>query len=1297
MYVTIRQGIIKAPTNFLVYQSGVVAINTMDAGITITASHGDAEYLITEDRKTSITPAWIQIFSPLETYWLFWDINTRTAQITYTSTTVVPVYQKTTPITPILNTHWFNTNDNTMRVWDGFAWIEKIRVLAGILANTTTLTLAIAGVSQSGNNTPRNSGSILFDSTSTPIKRNLKTFLTTEDTIFYDSNNISATNIEAKTVWAQVIENINAFSVVSTLSDGTLKLASAEDIGISNIAMAMDSATLGDHVSVTLQGKITNPDWNWTQINQLLWLDINGQLTVTDPNTLNPIRPSRSPIARVISIDSIIFMPGLIASSSQVNNIIGLASTIRFGATKLSVDAILPINPIVVGNNDPRMTNARVALPHVHTALSIPTTAHNSLIASDVQSVLNSLYDTKIDSSGGTISGILSILQTPTSPYHAVNKQYVDNASSGFMFVDPVVAASTTHIPVLAGLTTIDGIELSANDRVLIKNQNNNIKNGIYTASVSAWTRTTDTDEVLEVHTGLYVFVQSGSINSQTGWVLTTPNPIIPDESSMIFVQFNGLGQITVGNGLLKTGNSISAITVTNSRLVSTLSGLDLVTTGVVPSTYNNVVVDLYGRVTSGNNVSYLTDNNIVTYTGDVTGTGNAIVELTLSSVGTPGTYTSVTTDINGRVISGSNPSSGVTPGTYNTVTVNDTGLVILAENTIYLTDNQQITLSGDITGSGTVNIETTLSNNGVMPGTYRIVTVDATGRVTSGDTGATGITPGTYNSLTINDWGNATAGTQEPYITDVTLSGDVTGAGAGSVTTTLSNTGVTANTYGSSMSVPVITVDAKGRITGLTTTVISGNPGGIYTNIIGDSNFSSVTLLLHGDGTNGSTTFTDSSLLNKTITRSGNAQISTTNSKFGGASILFDGGGDYLNIPTSADFAFGTGDFTIESWLYPVFPPNGYPICIYTNQQPMDVGLSIAQYGNNNIYINVAGSYINSGPNTLPDNTWTHFALTRSGTNLRLFINGTQVATTVTNSTNVTCAPNYPTIGGNSSGWDYKGYMDDFRVTKGIARYTSNFTAPTAAFSNVAVIGTLTSIQFNNNGVLGGSSSFIWDNTNNYLGVNKSTPTQALDVVGNITATGTLVLGTPLATTQGGTGLSTLGTGLQVLRTNTGATGLEWATVSSGSISVTNDTTTNNTCYPTFSTTTSGVVTTLEVSDTQLTFNPSTGTLFATNMATSSDKTLKENIVTIINGLDIINQIEPRQFNWKRTGEVGYGVVAQEIENLLPELVYEGSEYKSVNYNYIVGFLISAVKDLSQQVENSSAKIEYLLSQLPK
>jgi len=99
-----------------------------------------------------------------------------------------------------------------------------------------------------------------------------------------------------------------------------------------------------------------------------------------------------------------------------------------------------------------------------------------------------------------------------------------------------------------------------------------------------------------------------------------------------------------------------------------------------------------------------------------------------------------------------------------------------------------------------------------------------------------------------------------------------------------------------------------------------NGTPGKVTLkkeSVAADPYYNNVSLLLHGDGANGSTTIVDSSTSPKTVTAVGNAQISTAQSKFGGASLAFDGAGDYLTIPDDSSFDFGFNDFTIEGWIY--------------------------------------------------------------------------------------------------------------------------------------------------------------------------------------------------------------------------------------------------------------------------------------------------------------------------------------------------------------------------------------------
>lgn len=217
----------------------------------------------------------------------------------------------------------------------------------------------------------------------------------------------------------------------------------------------------------------------------------------------------------------------------------------------------------------------------------------------------------------------------------------------------------------------------------------------------------------------------------------------------------------------------------------------------------------------------------------------------------------------------------------------------------------------------------------------------------------------------------------------------------------------------------------------------------------ITDPYFSSVSLLLNGDGTNGSTTFTDLSSTPKTITVGGNAQISTAVKKYGTGAMYFDGGNTRLNVTSHTNLNL-TDDFTIEFWMYPLTAVSAYPFVITTGDGSVAAETSIVyNYPNSGINFAVAdGKSITANAPT--DNTWHHIVVSRQGTTTRMFIDGVKVGTDITAAYTFTQSKNWY-IGDrqdNAGGANYpfKGYIDDLRITKGLARYTQNFTPPTAA-----------------------------------------------------------------------------------------------------------------------------------------------------------------------------------------------------------------------------------------------------------
>jgi len=209
------------------------------------------------------------------------------------------------------------------------------------------------------------------------------------------------------------------------------------------------------------------------------------------------------------------------------------------------------------------------------------------------------------------------------------------------------------------------------------------------------------------------------------------------------------------------------------------------------------------------------------------------------------------------------------------------------------------------------------------------------------------------------------------------------------------------------------------------------------------DPNFSSVSLLLHMDGSNGSTTFTDASSIGHTITVGENAQVTTTLPKYGTGALLCDGSGDYLSVPSSTSLTFGTGDFTIEAWVrFNTVSANQY---IFSQRNTSGFSLILLSDGRlQGITPNL--NSITEGTASMVVNTWYHVAFTRSGTTNTIWINGGNRGT-LTNSENGLSGISYVGAGTVGSASVLNGRIDDLRVTKGVCRYTAGFTPRTSAF----------------------------------------------------------------------------------------------------------------------------------------------------------------------------------------------------------------------------------------------------------
>jgi len=283
--------------------------------------------------------------------------------------------------------------------------------------------------------------------------------------------------------------------------------------------------------------------------------------------------------------------------------------------------------------------------------------------------------------------------------------------------------------------------------------------------------------------------------------------------------------------------------------------------------------------------------------------------------------------------------------------------------------------------------------------------------------------------------------------------------------------------------------------------------------------------LLLHCDGADASTTFIDSAT-SKTITTVNQAQVDTAQSEFGGASLLVDGDSDYLTAADSDDFNMGYGDCTIDFWCMPdgVQTPL-YPAMI-SNHNSWGTGSFGIRYDNSGydkkftVHWNPTDPEIASS--THEPNDWYHIAVTRTGTSMILYVNGVNDGSSTCGAEEVLDLSMYLFYVG-FGGWDgangyFKGWIDEVRISKGIVRWTANFTPPTQAYNDGIFTQTV-------EGILTLSGSVIkiilktitgiitFSGTLTKIGVFKRTITGALVLTGSIlkaitkTVVGVLIL----------------------------------------------------------------------------------------------------------------------------------------------------------------------------------------------
>lgn len=317
--------------------------------------------------------------------------------------------------------------------------------------------------------------------------------------------------------------------------------------------------------------------------------------------------------------------------------------------------------------------------------------AVNPVLASDITALVDSTY---VNVTGDTMSGNLAFtggatitgLPTPVNSGDVANKGYVDSAVTGLSWKQAVKAATTVNgalATAYANGQVIDGVTLVTGDRILIKNQTTASENGIYVVAASgAPTRSTDSDTSAEL-VGSSVFVDQGTVNSDSGWVLATNSPITVGTTGLVYSQFSGAGAYAAGNGLQLVGNTFSLVAPVTTANGGT--GLAAIGTANQVLGVNGAGTGLeYKSITAGTGIQVVQTAGVTT----INNTGVTSVALTAPSIftvaGSPVTTTgtlalSLATQTAGTVFAA--PAGSVGTPTFRALTFTDLGIKLYAEN----------------------------------------------------------------------------------------------------------------------------------------------------------------------------------------------------------------------------------------------------------------------------------------------------------------------------------------------------------------------------------------------------------------------------------------------------------------------------------------------------------------------------------------------------------------------------------------------------------------------------------------
>ena len=379
----------------------------------------------------------------------------------------------------------------------------------------------------------------------------------------------------------------------------------------------------GDVTATNFTGSIaTASQGNITTVGTLTGLTVGGDATIADGT--NDFDVASHDGTNGLKLGGVL----VTADSGEINVLDGATAGTAVASKALVVDANKDIN---LGSGDITATNVTGTL---QTAAQTNVTTVGTLDGLAVSA------SQTVTMGANRVTNVAD----PSQAQDAATKAYVDAVKTGLDVKDSVRVATTasgTLASAFDNASTVDGVTLATGDRIFLKNQSTASENGIYTVNASgAPTRATDFDASSEVSGGTFTFVEEGTTNADSGWVVTNNGDVTVGTTGLTFAQFSGAGQLTAGTGMTKTGNTLDVVAgngitanANSIQINTTWAGQSAITTlGTIASgTWQG---DTVGVDYGGTGISSFSSGDIMYATGSTTisklskGTGGQFMKM---------------------------------------------------------------------------------------------------------------------------------------------------------------------------------------------------------------------------------------------------------------------------------------------------------------------------------------------------------------------------------------------------------------------------------------------------------------------------------------------------------------------------------------------------------------------------------------------------------------------------------------------------------------------------------------------